>query len=309
VGATKARAAVAGAAFVVGVCLSLVLGRLQPPAPAGSLAGGGQERAGARYRRVVCMSPAVTEIVFAIGAGERVVGVCQHVKYPPEALDRPLCGGFFNPDFERLLSLQPDLIITQGEAEHLARFARDNRIQVLSLMLTDLDSILRETERVGAALDAGPQADLLCAELRYRLARVRAAVSGRPQVRTALVVAREPGALSNIQVVGPGTFLNDLLEMAGGRNVFSDLAQPYGVVSKEALGQRAPEVIVEMHGEGAEPGLQDEVRGLWRGLPSLPAVQQDRVYAVEATYAMIPGPRVVQLAELLADLLHRGEQK
>ncbi|GAH56365.1 unnamed protein product, partial [marine sediment metagenome] len=106
-----------------------------------------------------------------------------------------------------------------------------------------------------------------------------------------------------------GTFLHDLLGVAGGRNVFVDLPRDYAPINKETLLQRAPDVIVELHGEGGDLArLQREVRRLWQGLPTIPAVRQGRVHVVEATYALIPGPRVVELAERLADLFHGEEQ-
>ena len=120
-----------------------------------------------------------------------------------------------------------------------------------------------------------------------------------------LVIGRESGSLSDIYVVGGGTFLSDLIDVAGGRNVFADLHASYAVVSKEAILERAPDVVIELHGEGmdAAAALAD-VRDLWGALTPLPAVRTGRLYTIESTYAMIPGPRVVDLAGRLADILH-----
>ena len=277
------------------------LGRLTPgrrEAPA-------DEPAPAGYRRVVCMSPAVVELAFAVGAGERVVGICQHTMHPPEAFNRPSCGGFFNPNYELLLLLQPDLIVTQGQAEDLRRFAEHNGIELLSLNLVDLESISTQARRFGEVLDCQAGAERVCEDIESRLGAVRARVAGRPPVKVLLVTAREPASLNGIQAIGPGGFLHDLIAVAGGVNVVSDLPQSYGTVSKEALLARSPEVIVELHGEGGDPeAILRETRALWGGLSALPAVRNGRVYAIEATYAMIPGPRVVELAERLAEFLH-----
>jgi iron complex transport system substrate-binding protein len=255
------------------------------------------------------MSPAIAEIVFALGAGPRVVAVSQNTTYPPEALERPVCGGFFNPNYEAIVALRPDLIITQGIAVDMTGFARANGVELVTLDLRDLESIFSETLKLGRALQEEARAELLCAEMRYRLAQVRAGVSGRPPVRAMLVVGREPGTLNGIFAVGPGEFLNDLIYAAGGVNVFADLATPYAVVSKETVLERAPEVIVELQGEGGDPVERlQEARRLWGGLATLPAVRNGRVYVVEATYAMIPGPRVVVLAQRLAELLHEERQ-
>jgi iron complex transport system substrate-binding protein len=294
-----------GAAFLAAAGLSVCLNGLSSPAaPATASAGAGAARE-FRYNRVICMSPAVTEIVFALGAGPRVVGVSEYTMYPPDAVAKPTCGGFINPNHERILSLEPDLIVTQGEAADLTSFARDNGIEMLVLSLTDLDSIYRQTRKVGAALQLDAEAGLVCAEMQYSIAKVRARVSHHPPVPAVMVTGHEPGSLNGISVVGPGTFLSDVLDAAGGRNVFADLHTSYAVVSKEALLERAPEVVIELHGEGSDQrARQEEARRLWQGLAPLPAVRDGRVHVLEATYAMIPGPRVAMLAEGLAAILH-----
>lgn len=309
-GSPRGKLLLVGAAFLVGLGLSFWLERLTAPRAEGSAPsqapGPGFDF---RHRRVICMSPAVVEIAFALGAGPRVVGVSQHSTYPPQALEKPLCGGYFNPNYEIILSLEPDLIVTQGKAEELTDFAQANGIEIVSLDLRDLDSIFAETKRLGRVLEVEAEAELLCAELRHRLAQVRVKVSRKPRVGVVLVAGREPGALNDIFAVGPGEFLHDLIEIAGGRNVFDDLHAGYAVVSKEALLQRAPEVVVELHGEGADAAATErEARRLWQAFPTLPAVRQGRVHVIESTYAMIPGPRVVRLAERLAEILH-GEDR
>jgi len=255
------------------------------------------------------MSPAVTEIVFAIGQGDKVVGISEFTTYPPEALSRPVCGGFFNPNLERILSLRPDLIITQGRADRLTDFGRDHQIEMLSVELEDLESVFATIEGIGRVLRADEEAGVLCARMRLRLAEVRLAVKRRPRPRVLLLVAREPGSLRGLTTVGPNSFLSDLLGLAGGENVFADAAQPYATISKEALLERGPEVIIELHGEGMIDASEEaRIREVWSAMAGLAAVRDGRIYAVGSTYAMIPGPRLVELAERLADILHgRGE--
>jgi iron complex transport system substrate-binding protein len=297
----RAKAVLVALTFAAAAVLLWGFGRApNRPAEPGAEAGG--------YRRVITMSPAVSEIAFALGAADRIVGVSQHTRWPPEAAAKPPCGGFFDPNEERILELEPDLIVAQGEAAGLARFARANGVALLTLELTDLESIFREMLRLGTELGRRAEAERRCADLRGRLEEVRRRVAGRPVVPVLLVTGREPGALANIGTAGPGTFLHDLIEVAGGRNVFVDVPFAYGMINKETLIERAPEVVIELHGEGRDArGAEREARRLWQGMPTLPAVGQGRVHVIESTYALIPGPRVVQLAERLADLLH-GEE-
>ena len=119
------------------------------------------------------------------------------------------------------------------------------------------------------------------------------------------MTGRDQGSLSNIYTVGPHTFLNDLIVVAGGHNVFDDLPVDYGTINKETLLERKPDVIVELRGMTEnEAREQGDVRKAWQGLGMLPAVKSGRVYAIDASYALIPGPRVVDLVEKLAELFH-----
>jgi len=272
-------------------------GRVEPPPD-------GPEPVAPSPPRVICMSPAVTEIVFALGAGDRVVAVSQFVTYPPEALEKPVCGGFINPNKERILMLEADLIIMQGLGKDLSDFAARNEIRLLSVRLTDLDAIFGAIGRIGAALRRESAAELLCAEMRLSIARAKAAVEGRPRPNVFLVIGREPGTLSRLYTTGSGGYLNDLIEVAGGRNIFRDIERDYSIIDKEALLERKPDVIVELHGDGMGRESLPQVRQVWASQDSLPAVQQNRIYVIEGTYTLVPGPRLVRLAEELARLFH-----
>lgn len=291
-------------AALIGIGVSLFLSHLVgaglpvKPNRTGAPAAGGPQR-------VICMSPSVTELTFALGEGDRVVGVSQHTVHPPEALDRPRCGGFVNPNFERIMALQPDLVVTQGLAEDVRRFADEQGIKCLTLDITDLDSIFSAIRRLGRALHCPDKAAELARRMSTDLDRVRSRVSDRPRVPAFVVIGREPGSLGNLTTIGPGSYLADVLELAGGRNIFSDLSQRYATVNKESLAQRRPEVIVELHGDGMM-GTQkkQQVRRTWSQMSALPAVRQGRVHVVDGTYALIPGPRVIKLARELARHLH-----
>lgn len=291
-------------AFLLGVVLLWFLQNLSftaPPGPGGSSEGRGSRSA----QRVICMSPAVTEIIFALAQGDRVVGVSQYSTYPPEALKKPQCGGFINPNTELIVALRPDLVITQGTASDLIAFCRSRGIAVASLDLTDLDSIFSAINEVGRVLGCEPEAERLCSRIRLELARIRLQVADKKRPRVFVVIGREPDSLKNLQTIGSSSFLHDLVELAGGHNVFRDLSKAYPTVSKESLVQRQAEVIIELRGEGTI-GEREMARIVetWSAMAALPAVRNGRVHAVGSTYALIPGPRIVRLAEELAATLH-----
>jgi len=255
--------------------------------------------------RIVCMSPAVTEMVYELQQGNRVVGRSQFTAYPPKAREKPSCGGFINPNTEKILSLEPDLIITQGVGQKLRRFSRKHNARLVSVELTDLESIFQAIRHIGEVLGCEARAEMVTARMRMELAEVKVRASGKPRRRVLLVVGREPGSLNSLNTAGGDSYLDDLLRAAGGTNLFGKLEDRYRQVSKETVARRKPEVIVELRGKGMVSSQKVErIKHDWhRGMPFLPAVRNDRVHVIKSSYALIPGPRVVELAQKLADLI------
>ncbi len=260
---------------------------------------------GDEFERIVIISPALTEIVYAIGQGDRVVGVCDYTTFPDETEDLPRCGGVLNPSLEAILSLNPDLILTQGKAEDLKKFGERYGMAVISLELGDLGSIYDAIERVGDKLGSENEADGLVSGMKELVSAVEKRVEGRKPVDTLLVFGRDPASLREIHVVGDGGFLNDLLGTAGGNNIVGDVDREYFSISKEVILKEAPEAIIELHGKGdMEAAERKEYLSPWRRMDTVPAVKNERVYVIEETFAMLPGPRVVKIAEEMSRLLH-----
>jgi len=259
---------------------------------------------GAYPLRIVCATPGLTEVVFALGAGDRVVGVSDYAVWPAEALAVPRIGGWVNPDRERLLALQPDLILTQGLHEPLARFAAQHGIRLAQIPTDSLADVLAQFRLVGRWIGVTEQADEITVGLEQALAGIQARVAGRPVQRVALLLERPDGVMRNLTTVGPRTFLSELLALAGGENVFGDVVGDYPQVSREALLLRAPEVIIELHGAPLRDERKARILSDWQGLGSVPAVQQGRIVFLAGDHTMIPGPRVVDTARALAMALH-----
>lgn len=303
---------IALAGLVLGSVASLGLLQIGPSGGTTTRNGSAEaENGSSAPERIVCMSPAVTEMVYELQQDHRVVGRSQFAAHPPEAQEKPSCGGFINPNTEKILSLEPDLIITQGLGRKLRRFSRKHDIQLVRLKLTNLESIFQAIRRIGRVLDCQARAELVTSRMRMQLARVKVRASENPRRRVLLVVGREPGSLNSINTAGGASYLDDLLRAAGGENLFGGLENRYRQVSKEAIARREPEVIVELRGKGMVTSEREErIRRDWRrGMPFLPAVRNDRIHVVKSTYALIPGPRVVKLAQTLADLIHDEEDE
>jgi iron complex transport system substrate-binding protein len=255
-------------------------------------------------QRIVCASPSATEIVFALGCVDRVVGVSDYTVYPPEAKAKERIGGWMNPNRERLLALKPDIIVTQGNHEKLAAFADEYGIRFLSVKVQALADICAAIDTVGRALGNPDRAKALTEGIRGAVQSVREKVAGRPPKRVLLLLARSPGSLSGMGTVGPGTFLEEMIRAAGGVSVFADAKGGYPQVSKESILVRSPEVILELHPGGLTEETTTQLRADWEEFKQLSAVRNGRVHFLTNDFLLIPGPRVALIAERLAQTMH-----
>ena len=258
------------------------------------------------YQRIICMIPSVTESVFALGCGNRVVGVTDFCSYPDLAKQTTKVGGFFNPNYERILVLKPDLIITLGKSEKIANFCQRHAIAVLHVEMDSLANIYIDWIRVGEALDCVDRAVELCNEIKNTLQSIRTRVGNRKPKRVFYCMNRTAGTLAGLHTIGRSSqFINELIEIAGGENIFTDLAPGSTRISKEALLQRQPDVIIEPH-PGENIGETEKTKFLkeWQRLGSLPAVRNGKVHFPTEDYFMIPGPRLAQTAALMAAMFH-----
>ncbi len=256
-------------------------------------------------QRIVSLVPAATEMLFAMGAGGRVVGVSSYDHFPAEVESRTKVGGLLDPNIEVLLTLRPDLVIAYDtQIELKARLARAG-IPAFPYIHRGLPDILTTIRDLGLRVGAATAADRLAAGIEQRLENVRLRVAGRPRPRTLLVIGREAGTLREIVSSGGYGFLHDMLEAAGGADAVGDIARESVQVSTEMLLARAPEIIVELHygSEMSREALARE-RDVWRQLPALPAVRNDRVVLLEGNDLVVPGPRVAEAVERFARVLH-----
>lgn len=256
-------------------------------------------------RRVVSLVPSVTEMLFAVGAGGQVIGVSSYDKCPPEAATLPRVGALLDPDTERILTLRPDLVVVYGSQTALERqFARAG-IRVYAYRHGGVDNILQTIRDIGALTGHAGDADRVARDVRAQLDEVRARVRGRPRPRTMLVLGRDAGALRGIFASGGVGFLHELLEIAGGQDLFADLSREAVQPSNETMIVRAPEAIIELHAdEQPDAATLQRERGVWNLLASVPAVRANRVYLLYGDYLVAAGPRIGRAAETLARVLH-----
>ena len=258
-------------------------------------------------QRIVSLVPAVTEMLFAIGAGPQVIAVSAYDHFPPDVDKLPKVGALIDPDTERILSLRPDLVVVYGSQNDVeARFKKAG-IRIFNYRHGVNEAILATLETItalGAATGHEAQAREVVVRITSDLDRVRMRVAGLARPRTMLVIGRQPGALQGIFVQGGRGFLNEMLGIAGGQNVFEDVTRESVQPSAETILRRAPDVLLELKAmlpAGNYPGGDLEV---WNTLASIPAVRDHRVSAIVGDYVVVAGPRIAQGAEAMAKALH-----
>jgi iron complex transport system substrate-binding protein len=249
----------------------------------------------AAARRIVSLAPSSTEIVFALGVGDRVVGVDQYSDWPPEAAKVPRVGNDLSPSLERILALKPDVVLVATSAnsrelpDELGRFG----VRVVISSIVTLDDLWRDIQTIGDAIGRHDAAVTLVNTQRARVAAIHARVAALPAPKVLVVVWADP-----LTVVGGHTFIDDEIRAAGGDNIAGDSAQPYPQYSVERMLARAPEVIVIGSHKGG-PALTPLTSHA-----SLPAVKNHRVHSVDGDLVFRPGPRMVDGIELLSRLFH-----
>ena len=259
----------------------------------------------AEPRRIVSLVPATTEMLFAMGAGDHIVGVSSYDRHPPEVDHLPRVGGLLDPNVERLLALKPDLAIVYDTQRELKRELERAGIPIFLYTHRGLPDITETIRSLGARAGFAQPGRALADGIERRLDVIRVRVAGHPRPRTLLVFGRERGSLRNIDASGGYGFLHDMLEMAGGTDVLGDINRQSVLMSTEMVLRRAPDVIIELHyGSSLAPSGLEAERRVWNALPAVPAVKSGRVYQLVGDEFVVPGPRIVEATERFARALH-----
>jgi iron complex transport system substrate-binding protein len=259
-------------------------------------------------QRIVSTAPSITELLYALGLGDRVAGVTNYCHYPPEAMLKPKIGDYTSPNLEAIAALKPDLVIIQTNPVHLADRLHALKLSTLEINQDNIAALYNSFREVGAATGAEAQAAKLIETVRGKLDAIHKAASSLPRTRAMFVIGRTPNRLDGLVVVGKATYLNEIIEIAGGENVFRDAPAQYPSVSLEEVLARDPSVIIDM-GDMADTvnvteAHKREVVDLWQRMGSLAAVKHRRVYAVASDIFVVPGPRIVSAAQSFFSMLH-----
>jgi iron complex transport system substrate-binding protein len=263
--------------------------------------------------RIVSTSPSITETLFALGLGDRVVGVSTFCRFPPEATGLPKVGTFLKPDAELIAGLRPDLVVVHEVSTGIDRKLAALRLPFVVVERGTIASVFSSMKQIGSAAGVPDRAEALVKDVERRLNAIRQSAA-MPRRRVLFIIGRHPGTLTDLVGIGPGSYLNDVIEIAGGINVLNITGQPeYPRVSLETVLRLDPEVIVDTVDMGETPADRRQRAtlnaGLWAAYATLTAVKTGRLYAATTDALVVPGPRVVEAAEWVARLLRGGADR
>src|SRR5262249_7172161 len=242
--------------------------------------------------RIVSVAPSITEILFALGAGDQVVGVTTYCNYPEAAKAKPKIGGYTTPSLEAILALRPDLVIMMKNRPDVAQKLRQAAIDVTELQPENLAGLYESIRTIAEKIGVTARGESLVQSIEGQLREI-SPQKGGPKPTVLFIVGRTPGAVSDLIAVGRGSYINELIGLAGAENVFRDAVVPYPKVNMEEVIRRNPDVIIDMgHNEMVTEKQKEAVKQLWKKFPFLRAVQRDAVFPISADYFVTPGPRV-----------------
>jgi len=251
---------------------------------------------------IVSLAPSNTEILFALELGDRVMAVSGYCNYPLEAQNKIKIGGFSTVNIEKVVSLRPDLVIaTGGVQEAVVEELERLGLTVIALEAKSIENVLENIRLVGKAAGEPEAARELTTKLEQRTKAVTDKAKDLPDSQRPRVfyeIQYEP-----LMTAGPGTFIDDLIHLAGGVNIASDAAAKYPVYNLETLIERNPEVIIISVGHGSIAASVEVVKSRKRW-QIIDAIKNNRVYGINADLVSRPGPRIVDGIEEMARFIH-----
>ncbi len=244
------------------------------------------------------MAPNVTEMLFAIGLKDEIVGVTDFCDYPPAALERPRIGGYYNPNIEAILSLNPDLVVATPDGYSKERVEKLDQagISVFLVNPQKVDEVLETMLTLGKVTDREDAAEQVVQDLRARVQAVEREVDSIPEEKRAKVfyeIGQDP-----LITAGPGNFVDNLIRAAGGINIADDAASDWPQYSVEAVIMKEPDVIITApHVPSQESTITQP--SIWSKYETIPAVRNGRIYQVDPDILLRAGPRIVDGLEEL----------
>ena len=257
------------------------------------------------HKRIISMSPAITEVLFKIGAGNRIVGVTEFCDFPEEAKKLPKLGGILNPNVESIVTLQPDLIVHHYDSVKIKNIAIKLGVDYLPVKLTDISSILDSIEQIGQKTGFSENAINLRQKLEGEINFYKKKFNSKKKKSVLLLLGDSNDPMRDLYAAGRNTFLGELLNLAGGENILPETFAEYPKISREFIIQKSPEVII-IAGPMAKLSPEQEIehKKRWSKFPSVKAVQNGNIHYIAEDYILIPGPRLTKLVDQFSQSIY-----
>jgi len=269
----------------------------------------------AQPARIVSTSPSITESLFALGLGDRVVGVSTYCHYPPAVLRLAKIGTFIKPDAEKIAVLRPDLVVVQRAKSPVPL---PGKLAALGIRYVEVEpgslaEVYTLIQDIGRATGVEARAASLVASIRARLDAIRAESQSAKRPTVLLIVGRDPGLLSNLIGVGPGVYLDELIAIAGGKNMLADSKLQYPHISMETVLHADPDIILDAGAMGTTQNDgtkgEEELKQPWMAQRTLKAVRNRAVFGLTSETLVVPGPRVVEAVEIIRKRIREGQPR
>ena len=261
-------------------------------------------------QRIVSLAPHITEIVFKLGAGNRLIGRTDFCNYPAQAEQIESVGGYLNIDFEKLVSLKPDLVLQFPNPEN------KQKLEALGFRVEDIPNetiadIMNSILKIGKIIGLEHRAQQVCDDIHDTLKIVEGKGDGLSGNITALLlVGRERQSLRGLYAAGKSTYLGEIWKLCGGMVAFKEVNARYFAFSKEDLIKKKIDVILEFH-RGWDLNQQDlqKEKSIWKVFSNLRAVKKGNIFIFNDDFFLIPGPRITRIALLFSQVIKQVNEE
>lgn len=255
--------------------------------------------------RVISMSPNLTQIIYAIDADEFLVGVDDFSDYPEEAKTLPRMGSLMDPNVEAIVNAKPDIVFVLFTDENLKEILTGLRIPYREFVNDTVGSIENSIREMGEITGKTENSRALIQKMLDTMFDLTLKLENVKRPKVAIVVGRNPGKLQDIVVCGGTNFLGELINMAGGQNVFAEMPSPWPSVGIESLIAYDPDIIIDTNlPEGSDDAARDAFLSDWKSLSKLSAVKNNKVIVTKRKWFLVPGAHIGETLKLLAHWIH-----
>jgi iron complex transport system substrate-binding protein len=265
-----------------------------------------------KINRIVSMAPSITEVLFAVGLEDKIVGVTKYCDYPPEARKIERVGGYLDPNYEVILRLKPDIVVLLPEHMSSQASLKELNLPVLQVNHKSLEGIRNSIRSIGAIGGKQEAADSIVQDIQRRINKIRTKTAGLPKPKVMVCIGRNmgSGSLQDMYIAGQDDFYAPMIEIAGGVNAYREGTVKFPVVTAEGILQMDPDVIIDVIPDMKERGWQEpDIIKEWHKVEHVSAVKNNRIYIFSQDFVAIPGPRFVMILEEMARVIHPEKEE